>query len=316
MGKKPDAGVIAALSSAFFLGLSPIFGKMAILQGYSPLLTVSLRTGLAALAMLVIFLIFYRAYFYIFPVGLVGCAIAGILNGFGSILYYLALGRLDVTIGQLLYSLYPFFVAIWLILDHQPPSKLTVVRTGLAFVAVILLTRIPHSFQDPVGVMMMIGAAILYALHLPINQRVLYEVPSPTVTLYTLVFMSLVVMPAYFLFDRELPSSDVSWIPIILLTSVTFFSRLLLFLGVKKIGGMQTALFGLLELFITILFGYLWLRESLTFIQWIGAFILSFSLLMIYFEKPGIYIAANIKTGWLAWLRAPELPKGIFRPYE
>ena len=162
----------------------------------------------------------------------------------------------------------------------------------------------------------MIGAAILYALHLPINQRVLYEVPSPTVTLYTLVFMSLVVMPAYFLFDRELPSSDVSWIPIILLTSVTFFSRLLLFLGVKKIGGMQTALFGLLELFITILFGYLWLRESLTFIQWIGACILSFSLLMIYFEKPGIYIAANIKTGWLAWLRAPELPKGIFRPYE
>jgi drug/metabolite transporter (DMT)-like permease len=314
--KKPDAGVLAALSSAFFLGLSPIFGKLAILQGYSPLLTVSLRTGLAALAMLVIFLVFYRSYFYIFPIGLVGCAIAGIINGFGSILYYLALGKLDVTIGQLLYSLYPFFVAVWLILDHQPPSKLTFVRTGLAFGAVILLTRIPNSFEDPIGVLMMIGAAVLYALHLPINQRVLYEVPAPTVTLYTLVFMSLVVVPAYFLFDRTLPLGNPSLTPIILMTSVTFFSRLLLFLGVKKIGGMQTALFGLLELFITIFFGYIWLRENLSIVQWIGAFILSCSLLMIYFEKPGVHISANIKTGWLAWLRSPELPKGIFRPYE
>ena len=47
----------------------------------------------------------------------------------------------------------------------------------------------------------MLGAAALYALHLPINQRVLYEVPAPTVTLYTLLAMSAVVVPAYLVFD-------------------------------------------------------------------------------------------------------------------
>ena len=55
---------------------------------------------------------------------------------------------------------------------------------------------------------MMIGAAVLYAMHLPINQRVLYEVPAPTVALYTLLSMSAVVIPAYLLFDRAWPSAQ------------------------------------------------------------------------------------------------------------
>ncbi len=91
---------------------------------------------------------------------------------------------------------------------------------------------------------MMIGASILYAMHLPINQRVLFEVPAPTVALYTLLAMSAVVVPAYFLFDRAWPSANVPWQPVAGLTFVTIFSRIALFLGVKKIGGMQTALLG------------------------------------------------------------------------
>jgi hypothetical protein len=139
-----------------------------------------------------------------------------------------------------LYSLYPFFVAIWLTLDKQYPSRLTLLRIALATAAVILLTNVPQSPADPVGVFMMIGAALLYALHLPINQRVLFEVPAPTVTLYTLLAMSIVVLPAYLLFDRTWPASTTPLAPLLALTLATFMSRLSLFLGIKKIGGMQT----------------------------------------------------------------------------
>jgi len=75
----------------------------------------------------------------------------------------------------------------------------------------------------------MLIAAALYALHLPINQRVLYDVPAPTVTVYTLLAMSLIVVPAYLLFDRSLPPENAPWLPVFGLTAVTFFSRLLLF---------------------------------------------------------------------------------------
>lgn len=117
--------MLAAFSSAIFLGMAPVFGKLAITLGYTPFAVVALRTGMAAGILLVFIVFFYRQYLYIFPVGLLGCVLAGSINGLGSLFYYLALERLDASLGQLLYSLYPFFVALWLILDHQPPSRLT-----------------------------------------------------------------------------------------------------------------------------------------------------------------------------------------------
>ncbi|MEW6406908.1 MAG: DMT family transporter, partial [Chloroflexota bacterium] len=233
----------------------------------------------------------------------------------GSLLYYLALERLDASVGQLLYSLYPFFVALWFVLDHQPPTRLTIFRVGLASVAVLLLTNVPGKSVDPIGVMMMIGAAMLYAMHLPINQRVLYEVPAPTVTLYTLLAMSAVVVPAYLLFDRRWPADPVPWTPVIGLTLVTFSSRLALFFGVKKIGGMQTALLGLGELLVAIVFSHLWLREMLTPLQWLGAVALGLSLILVMLEKTTLPHFSH-KTGWLSWIRSPDLPKDLFGPYD
>ncbi len=315
MQKKQTTGILAAFSSAVFLGLAPVFGKLAITLGFTPFAVVALRTGFAASILLLVIALFYRQYLYIFPVGLVGCALAGAINGLGSLLYYLALQRLDASIGQLLYSLYPFFVALWLILDHQPPSRLTLFRVGLATIAVLLLTSVPNSSVDMTGVLMMLGAAVLYAMHLPINQRVLYEVPAPTVALYTLLAMSVVVIPAYLLFDRAWPSTNIPWQPVAGLTFVTMFSRIALFLGVKKIGGMQTALLGLAELLIAIIFSHIWLGENLSLLQWLGAAGLGCSLVLVMFENSTAPIHSG-KTGWLSWIRAPGLPKDIFGPYE
>lgn len=314
MQKKQTAGILAAFSSAFFLGLAPVFGKLAINLGFTPLAVVALRTSLAAITLTIVILIFYRQYLYIFSVGLAGCLLAGAINGLGSVLYYLALERLNASVGQLLYSLYPLFVAIWLALDHQTPSRLTLIRIGLAMVAVVLLTSLPERSADPIGVLMMLGAATLYAMHLPINQRVLFEAPAPTVALYTLLAMSAVVVPAYLIFDHAYPSGNVSLQPILGLTFVTVFSRLALFLGVKKIGGMQTALLGLAELLVAVAFSSWLLNENLSPLQWIGAAALGVSLALALMEAPAP--PARGKTGWLSWIRAPGLSKDIFGPYE
>lgn len=265
--------------------------------------------------MLLVMVLFYRKYLYIFPVGLIGCILAGAINGLGSLFYYLALQRLDASLGQLLYSLYPFFVALWLILDHQPPSRLTIFRITLATIAVLLLTNVPDHPMDYTGIAMMLVAAVLYAMHLPINQRVLYEVPAPTVALYTLLSMSAIVIPAYFIFDRAWPASDAPWLPVAGLTFVTIFSRVALFLGVKKIGGMQTALLGLAELLIAILFSSLLLGENLALTQWLGALGLAISLTLVMYEKSAP-LAPAARTGWLSWIRPPGLPKDTFGPYE
>lgn len=304
--RRQSVGVSAALSSALFLGLAPVFGRMSILLGFSPLAVVALRTGFAALLMLIIIAIIRPKFLYIFPVGLAGCFLAGAINGFGSILYYLALGQLSASLGQLLYSLYPLFVAVFTFLDRQPVSRLTLIRISIASLAVLLLTNANGNNAPLAPVLMMLGAAALYALHIPINQRVLYEIPAPTVTLYTLLSMSLVTFPFFLFYNRQTPPLSQSWWPLIFLTLVTFASRLTLFLGIKKIGGIQAALLGLAELIITIVISHFLLAERLTLAQLAGAGILGISLLMVIFDKHDTAKRPG-KGGWLAWIQPPEV---------
>ena len=302
------SGIASALASALFLGLAPVFGRAAITSGIAPLLVVAMRTGLAALLLLIIMALFRRQFFYIFFVGLVGCLLAGAINGVGSILYYMALGRLSASVGQMLYSLYPIFLTFWLFLDRQPPGRLTVVRMLVAAVAVIFLTLTENAQADLIGVLMMLGASALYALHLPINQRVLYEIPAPTVTLYTLIAMSAVVIPAYLIFDHSLPGVGADWAPVAWLTLVTFFSRLTLFVGVKRLGGIQTAILGLGELLVTIVFSHIWLGEQLTLLQWLGTILLGISLALVALDRRPTEQHRD-HGGWLNWLRAPDPPE-------
>lgn len=310
--KGRTTGINAALVSAFFLGLAPVFGKAAMgADKFSPYAVVALRTSMAALLLIFIMLVFKRRFLYIYPAGLLGCLIAGAVNGTGSVFYYVGLSKLNASVAQMLYALYPFFVAFWLQLDRQSPSRLTVFRIFIASISAFLLTQASSGGIDMWGVFCMLVAAALYALHLPINQRVLYDVPAPTVTVYTLVAMSFIVIPAYFAFDGAWPEVNAPWAPVLALTLVTFFSRLLLFLGVKHIGGMQTALLGLGELLVAILFSHLLLGENLTPLQWFGTAGLGVSLLLVWFEKP---VTHPVHThGLLSWLQPPDFPADFYK---
>ena len=305
-------GISAALVSAFFLGLAPVFGKAAMGPGqFSPLAVVAVRTGMAAILLLAIMTIFNRKALYIYPAGLLGCALAGGINGLGSIFYYMGLSRLNASVAQMLYALYPFFVALWLRLDHQTPSRLTVGRMVIAGFSAFLLTRTAAVSIDMWGVAFMLIAAALYAFHIPVNQRVLFDVPAPTVAMYTLFAMSIIVIPAYLIFDRSMPTATPNWLPVLGLTLVTFLSRVLLFTGVKHIGGMQTAILGLGELLVAVLFSHLILGETLTGWQWLGMAGLGISLLLVWFEKPATH---PIHThGLLSFLQPPDFPADFYK---
>ncbi len=320
------AGLYSALASALFLGLAPVFGRQAILLGLSPLAVVAIRTALAMLLLLGVISLFGRKYLYIYPAGMLGCLLAGWINGLGSLFYYSALGRIDASLGQLLYALYPLFLALWLALDNHPPSRLTWLRLGLALPAILLLIRINGGNADLIGVIEMLIASALYALHLPFNQRVLYDMPAPTVTLYTLIAMSALVVPT-FLFSGAFSVQAGSaaslgaqallipgryWIPLLALTLVTFLSRLTLFLGVKHLGGMQTALLGLGELLVTLAAARLFLGEQFSPTQWLGASLLVVSLSLVAFDRT----PPRRPGGFLSWLGSSRLSSEGWPPLD
>jgi drug/metabolite transporter (DMT)-like permease len=305
-------GLAAALSSAFFLGISPTLGKTAFLGGFLPIEVVGMRAFGAAVLLFLIIFFYKRSLLQIYPMGLIGCLLAGWINALGALFYYTAITRIDTGLGAIIYSLYPGFVALFLLLDGYPPSRLSVVRLAIAIPAIVLITSTGDHHVDLTGVLLMLASSALYALHLPINQRVLYEVPAPTVTFYTLVASAAVLLPIL-LFNSSFgqPHTEYSFMALGGMTLAFFCSRLTLFLGVKHLGGLQTSLLGLAEMLVTILFGIFLLGEHLNLAQWLGGFLMAFSILM-GIREPAVPTRLAPGTGWLAWLH-PKSPEELIR---
>jgi len=304
--RRRTQGVRSALAAALLLGFTPIFGKQAIAAGMPPLTVVALRTAAATFLVFVVMRL-QRRTLAIYPVGFLGCLLAGVVNGVGSLMYYAGLARLDAGLAQGLYALYPLFVAMLLYLDGQRHGRAVLLALALGLPAIYLLTRAEPGAVDPRGVGMMLGAGLLYAVHIPINERVLYEVPAPTVTFYTLAAMTAVVVPVWLTqapWRQSLPSAAL--IPLVGLTAVTFLSRLALFSGVKSIGGLQTTLLGLTELVVALVVARLWLGEAWTLWQIAGGLLLAAALWLAGLDRPRA--ARDHRVGWLYWLRPPIPP--------
>lgn len=294
--------IFAALSSAVLLGLAPIFGKQALREGMDIFVLVVLRTGIAALILWIAYAIWARRFIYIYPAGLIACATAGFINGIGSLMYYSGLARLDASLAQLVYTTNPLLLALLLRLDGQPISRLTVGRILIAFPAItfLLVGGRAHTGQL-IGMVLMLGGGFMYALHLAVTQRTLREMPSQTVTLYTLTAMAMTVLPSALAIRTPLSHTpSIAFLGAVGLTLVTAGSRLLLFVSVKRLGGLQAALLGLSELLVSIFTAFLFFGEQLSTLQWIAAIALMVSVLLVSQERD--LRAHHISEGWLAWV--------------
>lgn len=278
-------GLAAALMTPIFLGLNPIFGKLALREGSDPFTVAALRTVIAVFVLWVFYYIFARRYLFIYPAGLMNCVAIGTVNGIGSLFYYNGLDLLDASIAQLLNGMYLVFVVILTRLGGQRVGSRTVLRVTVAIFGVILLTGGIEGAANWLGIGLMLGNALLFAGTVVMSQRALYDMPAQTVTFYVLATMALVVVLARFTSDLPLFAGNsgfnfAAFWPILALAATTAASRLLMFMGVKGLGSLQTTLLAVLEIAASITFAFILLNESLTVIQWYGVAVLAVSLLM------------------------------------
>lgn len=276
-------GLIAAWLTPFFMGLTPIFGKAATLAGVGPFSVAGWRTVLAALLLWIVYLIAFRRYLFIFPAGLFGTFVVGTVNGLGSLLFYNGLTLLDASLAYMLYMLYFAFAMLLTRIYGQTISPVSRLRALLALIAVVLLTSGMTDSLNWRGVAMMIGAALMYALHVILSQRVMYEMPAPTMTIYALTAMAVTVSVAWMIYGQGPavvlePVSRMGWLYLAGLTIVTALSRLTLFAGVKQLGSVQVALLNVAELFVALLFAFLIFGDRLSLLQWAGAGLLVVSM--------------------------------------
>ncbi len=307
-GNSSRGGVTITLLSTLFSGLAPILGKLAYQVGVSPTALVALRTALAAGILWLFYLVFWRRYLAVTRANLVACVGMGAANGLGSLLYYTGLSRLDASVAHLLYSMYPFWVFIFLSAAGHPVSRLAVLRLVLALASVFLLTWQGAGLVDPLGVTLMLGAGALYGFHLVLGQWTLVDVDPRTVTLYGLSTMALVV---FIPFSGQAESAASipagGWLAIVLLALFpTALARLLVFAGLRRLGGIQTALLGLGETLVAVSLSFLLLGESFAPQQWLGAALFAVSVLLIQRDMAQV---AGEEVGW-AGVYPGDLPEG------
>lgn len=299
LSREKRLGVLSTLTSSFLLGWAPVLGKMAYAGGAEPFTLVAFRTAIAALFLWIVFLLFWRREVVISWRDLIGCIGVGAVNGFGSLLYYTSLSRLDASRASLLNTLYPLWVVLFLFAAGQPLTRLTLVRLALSMMGTYLLARAKSGELDWLGVTLMIASAATYGWHLVLGQWVLADAPARTAALYIVTTMAVVVCLARGLQAQPVEAIAVKgWYAIAALGMTTALSRLAMFSGLQQLGGVETSLVSLLELLVSLLLAFLLLGERLSLGQWLGGLLLVASLMLMSRDR-GVQLAeGNVPLEW------------------
>jgi drug/metabolite transporter (DMT)-like permease len=276
-------GVVAALATPLFLGLAPIFGKFALQSGADAFTVAALRTMVSVAVLWVSYALFFRKYIFIYPAGLMGCIVIGIVNGIGSLFYYGGLQQLDASMVQLINGSYLAFAMLLSRIGGQKLENRTIFRVLMAMSGLVMITGFGIGSVTWIGVGFMLANALMFAGTVILSQYVLYEMPAPTAALYILTTMGVVVTMVWLAVAPPLTVDilqDAGW-AIFILGVTTALSRLAMFASVKFLGGIQTAIMSAAEIGIALLFAFLLLDDSLAGGQWAGVALLIISILLI-----------------------------------
>jgi drug/metabolite transporter (DMT)-like permease len=276
--------IAAAVLTPFFLGIAPIFGKLAITAGADPFSVAALRTVVSVILLWGFFFFFFRRYLYIYPAGLLGCVVIGAINGIGSLFYYGGLGLLDASMVQLLNGMYIVFAVLLAHISGQPVSRGMLLRVALSLLGLLLITGFSSTPVNWLGVGLMLASALMFAGTLILSQYVLYEMPSPTATLYILTTMGVLVVMVWAAVG-SVPASGMDWElavwPILLLGVTTALSRLTMFSSVQVFGSLRTVVIAVAEIAVALTLAFVILGDRLTAVQWVGVGVLLTSLLLV-----------------------------------
>lgn len=275
--------LVAAVTTPLFLGVAPIFGKQAILAGADPFTVAAFRTVIAVLLLWAVYAIFFRKSLYIYPAGLVGCVVVGLVNGIGSLFYYGGLNLLDASMVQLINGMYLVFALLMSRLGGEMIDRRTAFRIILALVALFLLTGFGNTPLNFFGVGLMLGSALMFAGTVILSQYVLYEMPPTTATLYILTTMAVVVVMAWAAVGQPMTAATLSAsiTPIFILGITTAISRLAMFASVSIFGSLRTAIIAIAEIGVALVLAFFVLGDRLTTVQVFGVLLLLGSILLI-----------------------------------
>lgn len=260
------AGIITGIT----YGLNPLFGMPLMSKGVSVDSILFFRYGIAVLILGAI-LLFDRQSFKISWRQAGVLLVLGLLYTSSSICLFEAYKYIPSGLATTLIFLYPVLVALIMVFLRVVPSWQVWLAIVATFVGVIIMTQGDSSQEiNPIGVLLSLGSALVYALFIVIINRskTIGSISNSLLTFYALMVGAVVFLTRISLSGREVMAgidTSLDWLNIVGLAILpTIVSTATLAVATRRIGATKASVLGVFEPITAILVGTLVFGEALT----------------------------------------------------
>ncbi|NQY74377.1 MAG: EamA family transporter [Candidatus Margulisbacteria bacterium] len=197
-----------------------------------------------------------------------------------TLLDFHSLKLIDANINRLIVYTFPVYVLLLnsIIEKRLPKYKDMIVFASVQIFLFFVLGGIDLSltFTDKLGALLALLAAISYSIYIVINQQVGKKIGSVLFTTYAVLFSFVFINIHFFsVFKSEntlaFLSDKAFFIIVVMAIFCTFLPLLLISEGIKRIGAARFSIINASGPVVTILFAFVFLSETMTIQQMIGA---------------------------------------------
>ena len=260
------AGVITGIT----YGLNPLFGMPLMNVGVSVESILFFRYGIAVL-LLGAFLWLGKQSFRVSMKQAGVLLVLGVLYTFSSIFLFEAYKYIASGLATTLIFLYPVLVALIMVFLRVIPSWQVWLSIFVTFVGVVIMTQGDASGAiNPIGVLLSLGSAMVYAFFIVIINRskAISSISNTLLTFYALSVGAVIFMGKILFSDGGITDGiegGMAWMNLIGLALLpTIVSTATLAIATRNIGATKASVLGVFEPITAILVGTLVFGEALT----------------------------------------------------
>ena len=270
ISKNAMIGYPAGIITGVTYGLNPLFAVPLMKHGAAIESILFFRYGIAVL-LLGGFLLFSRQSFKVSGRQAGILLVLGLLYTASSLFLFEAYHYIASGLATTLVFLYPVLVAIIMVFLKVVPSWPVWLSIFLTFVGVVIMTQSDSSQAiNPVGVLLSLASALVYALFIVIINRskAIHSISNSLLTFYALTVGAIVFLGKITVSDTAITTGIegcTAWLSLVgLAIFPTVVSTATLAIATRNIGATKASVMGVFEPVTAILIGTVVFDEALT----------------------------------------------------
>lgn len=260
------AGIITGIT----YGLNPLFGVPLMKNGAAIESILFFRYAIAVL-FLGLFLLLSKQSFKISRKEASVLLVLGLLYTSSSIFLFEAYNYIASGLATTIIFLYPVVVAIIMVFLKVVPSWPVWLSIILTFAGVVIMTQSDSTHTiNPIGVILSLGSALVYALFIVIINRskTISNISNSLLTFYALTVGAIIFLGKIIISDIDITAGinhNMAWLNLVGLALLpTVVSTATLAIATRNIGATKASVLGVFEPVTAILIGTIVFGEALT----------------------------------------------------